>query len=57
MKKIAMAPAVIGLLWMSGTAVCYAASYVIMRLLSDEMSIYVITFLRSAIFIIVFNIL
>ena len=49
MKKIAMAPAVIGLLWMSGTAVCYAASYVIMRLLSDEMSIYVITFLRSAI--------
>ena len=49
MKNPAMAPAVIGLLWMSGTAACYAASYVTMRLLSDDISIYEITFLRSGI--------
>ena len=42
-------PAVVGLLWMSGTAFCYGASYVTMRLLSDDISIYEITFLRSVI--------
>ena len=42
-------PAVTGLLWMSVTAACYAASYVTMRLLSDDISIYEITFLRSTI--------
>jgi len=44
-----MAPAVTGLLWMSGTAACYAASYVTMCLLLDDISIYEITFLRSSI--------
>jgi drug/metabolite transporter (DMT)-like permease len=34
---------------MSGTAACYGASYVTMRLLSDDISIYEITFLRSVI--------
>jgi drug/metabolite transporter (DMT)-like permease len=41
--------AVTGLLWMTGTAACYAASYVIMRLLSDDISIYELTFLRSVV--------
>ena len=44
-----LTPAVTGLLWMSVTAACYAASYVTMRLLSDDISIYEITFLRSTI--------
>jgi drug/metabolite transporter (DMT)-like permease len=42
-------PAVAGLLWMTGTAACYGASYVAIRLLSDDISIYEITFLRSVI--------
>jgi len=41
--------AVTGLLWMTGTAICYAASYVIIRLLSDDISIYELTFLRSVV--------
>ncbi len=45
----ALPPAVTGLLWMSVTAACYAVSYVAMRLLSDDISIYEITFLRSVI--------
>lgn len=47
--KTLAAGALIGLLWMTGTAACYAASYVVMRLLSDDISIYELTFLRSVI--------
>lgn len=43
------AGALVGLMWMTGTAACYAASYVAMRLLSDDISIYELTFLRSVI--------
>jgi len=43
------AGALVGLMWMTGTAVCYAASYVAMRLLSDDIGIYELTFLRSVI--------
>ena len=39
----------IGLAWMSGTAACYAASYIVMRLLSEAIDIYEITFLRSVV--------
>ncbi|MFT5488332.1 MAG: drug/metabolite transporter (DMT)-like permease [Paracoccaceae bacterium] len=43
------AGALVGLMWMTATAACYAASYVAMRLLSDDISIYELTFLRSVI--------
>lgn len=43
------AGAFVGLMWMTGTAACYAASYVAMRLLSDDISIYELTFLRSVV--------
>ena len=41
--------ALTGLLWMTATAACYAASYVIMRVLLDDISIYELTFLRSVV--------
>lgn len=41
--------AIQGLLWMTATASCYAVSYVILRVLSEDLSIYVLTFLRSLI--------
>ena len=47
MTRPAFAPAVTGLLWMTGTAACYGASYIVMRLMSEELDVYEITFLRS----------
>lgn len=48
-ERTPAAGALVGLLWMTATAACYAASYVAMRLLSDDISIYELTFLRSVI--------
>ena len=43
------AGALVGLMWMTGTAACYAASYVALRLLSGDIGIYELTFLRSVV--------
>lgn len=48
-ERMPAAGALVGLMWMTATAACYAASYVAMRLLSDDISIYELTFLRSVI--------
>lgn len=40
---------VAGLLWMTATAACYACSYIILRKLSADLSIFVIMLLRSII--------
>ena len=45
----ARSDAVAGLLWMSGTAACYAWSYIVLRWLSADLSIYELTFLRSCV--------
>tara|TARA_B100001123_G_scaffold449171_1_gene613391 strand:+ start:891 stop:1763 length:873 start_codon:yes stop_codon:yes gene_type:complete len=49
MSRQKISPQFIGLLWMTGTAFCYATSYVVMGLLTHDMNIYVVTFLRCVI--------
>jgi drug/metabolite transporter (DMT)-like permease len=41
--------AVTGLLWMTATAACYSVSYVVLRLMSEDLSIYELTFLRAVV--------
>ena len=42
-----VSPQFAGLMWMTGTAACYASSYVTMGLLTQHMSIYEVTLIRS----------
>lgn len=41
--------AVAGLMWMTATAACYALSYSVLRILSDHISIYELSLLRSVV--------
>ena len=41
--------AVTGLLWMGASSACYALAYSGMRILSADLSIYTITFLRAVV--------